>query len=103
MQTVQLLKLISGEEVLGRVSQDRSGTYTIAMPVVIIQDQNNMGFEPFMPYADSESFDIASDKVIFTCKPTSALESHYIAATTPQEAPSIIDTSAAPSQSGIIV
>ena len=102
MQTVQLLKLVSGEEVLGRVSLDRSSVYTITMPVIIIQDQNNMGFEPFMPYAESDSFDIASDKIIFACKPTAALESHYISATTPEDT-SIIDTSAAPSQQGIIV
>jgi hypothetical protein len=106
MQTVQLLKLVSGEELLGRVSCDDKQclcpVYTITMPVTIVQDESNMGFEPFMPYSDSESFQISGDNVILVANPTVSLKDYYINATTPQEA-SVIDTSAAPSQSGIIV
>jgi len=102
MQTVQLIKLTSGEELLGRVSQCESGTYTITMPVTIVQDENNMGFEPFMPYSDSDSFEISNVNVILAANPTASLKDYYINATTPQEA-SVIDTSAAPSQAGIIV
>ena len=100
MQTVQLLKLISGEELLGRVSCDDNAVYTITMPVTIVQDESNMGFEPFMPYSDSESFQISGDKVILVANPTVSLKEYYINATEPQEAPSVIDMSAT---SGIIV
>lgn len=100
MQTVQLLKLVSGEELLGRVSSDDNGVYTITMPVTIVQDESNMSFEPFMPYSDSESFQISSDKVILAANPTVSLKDYYINATTPAKAESVIDMSAT---SGIIV
>ena len=81
MQTVQLIKLTSGEELLGRVSQCESGTYTITMPVTIVQDENNMGFEPFMPYSDSDSFEISNVNVILAANPTASLKDYYINAT----------------------
>ena len=100
MQTVQLLKLVSGEELLGRVSSDDNAVYTITMPVTIVQDESNMGFEPFMPYSDSDSFEISGDKVILAANPTVSLKDYYINATTPAETESVIDLSAT---SGIIV
>jgi len=101
MQTVQLLKLVSGEELLGRVSCDDNAVYTITMPVTIVQDESNMGFEPFMPYSDSDSFEISGDKVILAANPTVSLKDYYINATTPTEgSESVIDLSAT---SGIIV
>ena len=100
MQTVQLLKLVSGEELLGRVSCDDNAVYTITMPVTIVQDESNMGFEPFMPYSDSESFQISGDKVILVANPTASLKDYYINATTPAETESVIDLSAT---SGIVV
>lgn len=100
MQTVQLLKLVSGEELLGRVSCDDNAVYTITMPVTIVQDESNMGFEPFMPYSDSDSFEISGDKVILAANPTVSLKDYYINATTPAETESVIDLSAT---SGIIV
>jgi hypothetical protein len=100
MQTVQLLKLVSGEELLGRVSCDDNAVYTITMPVTIVQDESNMGFEPFMPYSDSESFQISGDNVILVANPTVSLKDYYIKATTPAETESVIDLSAT---SGIVV
>jgi hypothetical protein len=100
MQTVQLLKLVSGEELLGRVSRDDNAVYTITMPVTIVQDESNMGFEPFMPYSDSDSFEISGDKVILAANPTVSLKDYYINATTPAETESVIDLSAT---SGIVV
>jgi hypothetical protein len=104
MQTVQLLKLVSGEELLGRVSRDDKQclcpVYTITMPVTIVQDESNMGFEPFMPYSDSESFQISGDNVILVANPTVSLKDYYIKATTPAETESVIDLSAT---SGIVV
>jgi hypothetical protein len=100
MQTVQLLKLVSGEELLGRVSCDDNPVYTITMPVTIVQDESNMGFEPFMPYSDSDSFEISGDKVILAANPTVSLKDYYINATTPAETESVIDLSAT---SGIVV
>jgi hypothetical protein len=105
MQTVQLLKLVSGEELLGRVSRDDNSNYldavyTITMPVTIVQDESNMGFEPFMPYSDSDSFEISGDKVILAANPTVSLKDYYINATTPAETESVIDLSAT---SGIVV
>lgn len=100
MQTVQLLKLVSGEELLGRVSCDDNAVYTITMPVTIVQDESNMGFEPFMPYSDSDSFEISGDKVILAANPTVSLKDYYIKATTPAETESVIDLSAT---SGIVV
>jgi len=100
MQTVQLLKLVSGEELLGRVSCDDNAVYTITMPVTIVQDESNMGFEPFMPYSDSESFQISGAQVILAANPTVSLKDYYINATTPAETESVIDLSAT---SGIVV
>ncbi len=101
MKTVQLLKLTTGEEILGRVSY-ADGLYNITMPVNIVQDDSNMGFEPFMPYAETESFDFSEAHIVLACDPTPTLADYYLKATTVEQA-SMIDTSAAPSQQGIIV
>ena len=93
MQKVQLLKLTSGDEVMAR-TQVKSGLYTITMPVTIVQDENNLGFEPFMPYSSSDTFDIRKENVVLVCDPTVALKDHYLKSTT------TLDTSA---QSEIIV
>ena len=85
-KNVQLIKLISGEEVLSRVNV-KSGIYTLTMPVTIVQDETNLGFEPFMPYSMSETFDIRKENVVFACTPTAALTDHYLKSTSP------IDTS----------
>ena len=87
MKNVQLLKLISGEEVLGTV-EVKSDLYTITMPVTIIQNDNKMGFIPFMPYAQSESFDISKVNVILMVEPTAALKDHYLKSISPIEMPS---------------
>jgi len=94
---IKLLKLVTGEEVLARTDVDDAGMYTLKMPVTITQDSTNLGFEPFMPYAASDTFEIDAAQVVFACDPTAALADHYVQST------SSIDTSAAPSQSGIIV
>ncbi len=85
-KNVQLIKLISGEEILAR-TQVKSGIYTVTMPVVVVEDENNLGFQPFMPYSMSETFDIRKESVLLTCTPTAALTDHYLKTTSP------IDTS----------
>jgi hypothetical protein len=65
------------------------------MPVTIVQNDVNLGFEPFMPYAASDTFTIAGEKVVFNCDPTAALVDHYVQST------STIDMSAAAPQ-GVI-
>tara|TARA_R110000744_G_scaffold106774_1_gene203147 strand:+ start:315 stop:605 length:291 start_codon:yes stop_codon:yes gene_type:complete len=92
---IKLLKLVTGDEVLARVDVDRSGMYTLKMPVTITQDDVNLGFEPFMPYAASDTFEIDAAQVVFSCDPTPALGEHYIQTT------SAIDMSASQPQ-GII-
>jgi len=92
---IKLLKLVTGEEVLARTDVDRAGMYTLKMPVIITQDDVNLGFEPFMPYAASDTFEIAAEKVVFACDPTAALADHYVQST------SSIDMSAATPQ-GVI-
>ena len=82
MKKVQILKLISGEEVLARTDL-KSGTYVLKMPVTVVQDNDNLGFQPFMPYAASDEFRIDKEKVVFTCTPTAALTDHYLKSTTP--------------------
>ncbi len=92
---IKLLKLVTGEEVLARTDVDRAGMYTLKMPVTITQDSTNLGFEPFMPYAASDTFEIATAQVVFVCDPTAALADHYVQST------SSIDMSAATPQ-GVI-
>ena len=92
---IKLLKLITGEEVLARTDVDRAGVYTLKMPVTITQDSTNLGFEPFMPYAASDTFEIDAAQVVFSCDPTAALADHYVQST------SSIDMSAATPQ-GVI-
>ena len=93
MKNVQILKLTSGDEIMAR-TQVKSGVYTITMPVTIVQDENNLGFEPFLPYAGTDTFDIRKENVLIACDATAALKDHYLKSTSP------IDTSA---QSEIIV
>lgn len=89
MKNVQLLKLISGEEVLGTVDDKAESHYcNITMPVTIIQNENKMGFIPFMPYAQSESFDISKANIILMVEPTTALKDHYLKSVSPIEMPS---------------
>jgi len=79
---VQLLKLISGEEVLAR-AEVKSGTYVLQMPVTIVPGETTITFEPFMPYAASDEFRIDKQNVMFVCIPTAALADHYLKTTSP--------------------
>ena len=92
---IKLLKLVTGDEVLARTDVNSAGMYTLKMPVTITQDDVNLGFEPFMPYAASDTFEIDAAQVVFTCDPTAALSDHYVQST------SSIDMSAATPQ-GVI-
>tara|TARA_B100001093_G_C26833681_1_gene1017342 strand:+ start:2088 stop:2357 length:270 start_codon:yes stop_codon:yes gene_type:complete len=79
---VQLIKLISGEEVLSR-TEVKSGTYVLQMPVTIVPGETTITFEPFMPYASSDEFRIDKQNVMFACTPTAALTDHYLKTTSP--------------------
>ena len=103
MKEVKLIRLVSGEEVLGDIKQEREG-YTVREAYVLIPGgEGKIAFMPFQPYCKvaERGIHIKEEHVLFICEPVDELANQIISQST--AANSVIDTSAAPSTSGIIV
>jgi hypothetical protein len=81
MSNVQILRLTSGEELIGRV-ETNDGFYTIKKPYILIpMGEGRIGFVPYMPYTKAEDgIDIGGDHVMFALDPMSEMETQYTSA-----------------------
>ena len=99
MKEVKLIRLVSGEEVLGDITPERDG-YTVKEAYVLIPGgEGKIAFMPFQPYCKvaENGIHIKEEHVLFITEPVDDLADQI------RGQSSVIDTSAAPSQQGIIV
>lgn len=103
MKEVKLIRLVSGEEVLGDIKAEREG-YTVREAYVLIPGgEGKIAFMPFQPYCKvaEQGIHLKEEHVLFVTEPVDELADQIISQSA--TANSVIDTSAAPSTSGIIV
>jgi hypothetical protein len=99
MKEVKLIRLVSGEEVLGDIKAEREG-YTVREAYVLIPGgEGKIAFMPFQPYCKvaEQGIHLKEEHVLFITEPVDELAAQI------KGQSSVIDTSAAPSTSGIIV
>ena len=96
MKNIQLLRLTSGEEVIGNVSDTDDSWYIEDAIVMIPAGEGKLGFMPWMPYTKAaDGVSIPKKHVMFVVEPIADLKDQHTQAT------SGIDLSAA-SGKGII-
>lgn len=83
MDKIMCLKLSSGEEVIGKLSEQGT-VQTIVKDVALVimmpgqaQGQYSLGLMPFLPYADSKTFAFNSQHVIVQFKPSLDMLNNY--------------------------
>lgn len=97
MKNIQLLRLTSGEEIIGNVA-DKDHSWRVEDAIVMIPaGEGKLGFMPWMPYTkSSEGVDIPKQHVMFVVEPIDDLKNQH------QQATSSIDLSASSAGKGII-
>lgn len=77
------VKLISGDEIVTKISDVTEDSYAFDRPVTLSITQQGMGLVPFMMTAEiSKAFVIGKDKVITMVEPQEAIRGEYVKATT---------------------
>jgi hypothetical protein len=82
---IQIIRLSTGEELIGEVSVDESGGYVISKPAILgmIEGEEgvpNMVLQKYLPHSEQGediSIRINSDHVMFTFSPLSEILNHY--------------------------
>ena len=83
MDKIMCLKLSSGEEVIGKVS-DKQATQTVMKDVASVimmpgqaQGQYSLGLMPFLPYADGRTFAFSSQHILVEFEPGLDMLNNY--------------------------
>ena len=72
---VQIIKLISGEELIGEFDEK---TNTITNPVVMVPvSDKSIGFGPWMPYAEDKSFMLKEEQIQVIASPSKIISNEY--------------------------
>jgi len=83
MSDVKILRMVTGEDVIAKISKDSVGNYTLEKSFVIIPRQSAPGqpiqlmMSPYVPYSDEDNIKIAADKVVTSVKPKSDILKSY--------------------------
>ena len=82
MKDVQIVRLVTGEEVVAEVSYDK-GFYTLTDAILLVPaGEGKIGMVPFVPYAKRGPVVIAEQHVMFQLEPADELKRQVIEATT---------------------
>ena len=87
MADVRIVRLITGEDVIGKIEKDTVGNYTLTKSFAIIPTQSAPGqpvqlmMTPYMPFADEETISISADKVVTNVRPKKDILNSYQANT----------------------
>jgi len=83
MQEITTVKLVSGEEIIGRLVKKKDNTLTLSKPVQIVASQKGMGFAPLcISIDDASEFTFKDEHILFTATTRKELEEAYIKSTT---------------------
>ena len=79
MIDVKLIRMITGEEIVAEVVDFSNGILTIKNPLVVIPQQDQIGFAPWATVISLENPEIALDMkhVIYSVEPQSGVVSQY--------------------------
>jgi len=82
MKNIQLLRLTSGEEVIGNVSDTDDSWYVEDAIVMIPAGEGKLGFMPWMPYTKAkDGVEIPKKHVMFVVEPIDDLKEQHRQAT----------------------
>ena len=81
MSSVKIVKLTTGEEIIGKVTESLDGSINVKDPVTLgMVERNQLGFIGYMPYADlKQGITISNDRVMFVVPIDPKLETEYSA------------------------
>jgi hypothetical protein len=83
MNEITTVKLVSGEEIIGRLAEKSDTSITLSKPVQIVASQKGMGFAPLcISIDDASEFKFQLMHVLFTAPTRTELEEAYIKSTT---------------------
>ena len=72
---IKIIKLVSNEELIGDWNRE---TNTITDPVIMIPvAKDQLGFQPWVPYAEEESMVIKEQHIIVVLTPDMKLQNEY--------------------------
>ena len=74
---INLLKLVSGEEIVTEVVNYDGRDYEIKEPIVLYMTQEGVGVVPFMPFAETREMLIPSEHVMIYTHPNEDVENMY--------------------------
>lgn len=77
MNNIRLIRLTSGEEILVHVVSDTESRLFVTDPVLLIPNNKQIGFMPYMSYCDMDSMEIKQDHIMFNLAPTEDLAGQY--------------------------
>ena len=70
---VKIIKLISGEELIGEFNEK-----TITNPVVMVPvSDKSIGFSPWMPYSEDKSFILKEEQIQIIATPSKVIANEY--------------------------
>lgn len=83
MQNITTIKLISGDEIIGRLVESSDDHVVISKPVQIVASQKGIGFAPIcISIDDASEFTFKTSHILFSAPTRSELEEAYIKSTT---------------------
>lgn len=77
MNDIKLLRLTSGEEILVHVVNESGLTLVVTDPVLLIPNNKQIGFMPYLSYCEFEKMVIKKDHIMFILDPTEDLQAQY--------------------------
>lgn len=83
MNNIVSIKLVTGEEIVGRLTSETSETITLEKPVMLTINQKGMGFAPVcISVDDASEFTFKQAHVLFKAETRKEIVDPYIQATT---------------------
>ena len=89
---ISILKLSSGEEIIGTVTEKLNNVYTVSKPLMLVQTHQGLHFSPFLSMANPDT-DVTIYGVVAEAQPYDQAETNYVSA---------VSGIALPNKSGII-
>ena len=78
MSDVQIVRLVTGEEVVAKISYDK-GFYTLKDAILLVSaGEGKIGMVPYIPYAKRGDIVIGEAHVMFTVEPMDELKKQII-------------------------
>ena len=77
MNKIKLIRLTSGEEILVYVVNESGLTLTVTNPVLLIPNNKQIGFMPYMSYCEIDDMVIKKEYIMFNLEPTKDLAKQY--------------------------